>query len=88
MIRLYAGTRSRSSTTSTGWSAPPPRSSSSFDRAALESEIEALLAELGDADGQLRLIVTRGGRRLAMTEPIPAHAAEVSVATVTYSPDA
>src|SRR3982750_4920009 len=44
-----------------------------FDRAALESEIAARLAELGDADGQLRLIVTRGGRRLAMTEPIPPH---------------
>src|ERR1700710_1517071 len=57
-----------------------------FDRPALESEIEALLAELGDADGQLRLIVTRGGRRLAMTEPIPAHAGTVSVATVTYCP--
>src|SRR4051794_14858930 len=57
-----------------------------FDRAALEGEIRALLTELGDADGQLRLIVTRGGRRLAMTEPIPAHAETVSVATVTYSP--
>src|SRR5689334_5411250 len=57
-----------------------------FDRAALEGEIEALLAELGAADGQLRLIVTRGGRRLAMTEPIPPHAETVSVATVTYSP--
>ncbi|HEV7399668.1 MAG TPA: aminotransferase class IV [Solirubrobacterales bacterium] len=57
-----------------------------FDRPALESEIEALLTELGDADGQLRLIVTRGGRRLAMTEPIPAHADTVRVATVTYCP--
>jgi branched-chain amino acid aminotransferase len=57
-----------------------------FDRAALEREIEALLAELGDADGQLRLIVTRGGRRLAMTEAIPAHAETVGVATVTYCP--
>jgi len=57
-----------------------------FDRDALESEIAALLAELGDADGQLRLIVTRGGRRLAMTEPIPPHAETVRVATVTYSP--
>jgi branched-chain amino acid aminotransferase len=57
-----------------------------FDRPALEREIEALLGELGDADGQLRLIVTRGGRRLAMTEPIPAHAETVSVATVTYCP--
>jgi branched-chain amino acid aminotransferase len=57
-----------------------------FDRSALESEIEALLAELGDADGQLRLIVTRGGRRLAMTEPIPAHAETISLATVAYCP--
>src|SRR3954447_10107519 len=57
-----------------------------FDRSALEDEIEAMLAELGDADGQLRLIVTRGGRRLAMTEPIPVHAEKVSVATVTYCP--
>jgi branched-chain amino acid aminotransferase len=57
-----------------------------FDRAALEGEIEALLAEFDDADGQLRLIVTRGGRRLAMTESIPVHAEKVSVATVTYCP--
>ena len=57
-----------------------------FDRPALENEIEALLGKLGDADGQLRLIVTRGGHRLAMTEPIPAHAETVSVATVTYNP--
>jgi branched-chain amino acid aminotransferase len=57
-----------------------------FDRAALELEIEALLAELGGADGQLRLIVTRGGRRLAMTEPLPPHSETVALATVTYSP--
>jgi branched-chain amino acid aminotransferase len=57
-----------------------------LDRPALEREIEALLAELGDADGQLRLIVTRGGRRLAMTEPIPPHAETIRLATITYSP--
>ena len=57
-----------------------------FDRAALEAEIAALLAEAGSVDGQLRLIVTRGGRRIAATEPIPAHAESVRVATVTYSP--
>lgn len=57
-----------------------------FDRAALEAEIDALLAELGPAEGQLRLIVTRGGRRLAMTEPIPPHAETVALATVTYCP--
>jgi branched-chain amino acid aminotransferase len=57
-----------------------------FDRAALEREIEALLGEAGEPDGQLRLIVTRGGRRIAAVEPIPPHAETVSVATVTYSP--
>jgi branched-chain amino acid aminotransferase len=57
-----------------------------FDRAALESEIAALLAEAGEVDGQLRLVVTRGGRRLAATEPIPVHAESLSVATITYTP--
>ncbi len=57
-----------------------------FDRGALEGEIEALMAELGAADGQLRLIVTRGGRRIAATEPLPPHQETVAVATVTYSP--
>jgi branched-chain amino acid aminotransferase len=57
-----------------------------FDRPALELEIEALLAAAGDVEGQLRLIVTRGGRRIAATEPIPDHAETLSLATVTYSP--
>lgn len=57
-----------------------------FDRAALEREIGALLAQHGDGDGQLRLIVTRGGRRLAMTEPLPPHGETLRVATVTYQP--
>jgi branched-chain amino acid aminotransferase len=57
-----------------------------FDRPALEREIAALLAEVEGCDGQLRLIVTRGGRRLAMTEPLPPHAETLRLATVTYSP--
>jgi branched-chain amino acid aminotransferase len=57
-----------------------------FDRAALEGEIGALLAEHGEGDGQLRLIVTRGGRRIAATEPLPPHGESLRLATVTYSP--
>jgi branched-chain amino acid aminotransferase len=57
-----------------------------FDRAALEREIDALLAAAGNPDGQLRLIVTRGGRRIAATEPIPLHTESIRLATVTYSP--
>lgn len=57
-----------------------------FDRAALQREIDALLVEAGPVAGQLRLIVTRGGRRIAATEPIPVHAETVRVAVVTYQP--
>ena len=57
-----------------------------FDRAALEAEIETLLAEAGPVEGQMRLIVTRGGRRIAATEPIPPHPEAVDLATVTYCP--
>ncbi|HEX9968156.1 MAG TPA: aminotransferase class IV [Solirubrobacterales bacterium] len=57
-----------------------------FDRAALEREIGALLEEAGAAEGQLRLIVTRGGRRIAATEQLPPHGETLRLATVTYSP--
>lgn len=57
-----------------------------FDRAALEGEIAALLAEAGPVEGQMRLIVTRGGRRIAATEPIPPHPETVNLVTVTYCP--
>jgi branched-chain amino acid aminotransferase len=57
-----------------------------FDRAALEREVEALLAEYGDRDGALRIVLTRGGRRIAICEPLPEWPEAVSVATVTYAP--
>jgi branched-chain amino acid aminotransferase len=57
-----------------------------FDRGALEAEIDALLAAAGPVEGQLRLIVTRGGRRIAATEPIPAHPETLGLASVTYCP--
>jgi branched-chain amino acid aminotransferase len=57
-----------------------------FDRPTLEVEIAALLDQAGPVDGQLRLIVTRGGRRIAATEPIPDHGETLTLATVTYNP--
>jgi branched-chain amino acid aminotransferase len=57
-----------------------------FDRGALETEIAALLGEAGPVEGQMRLIVTRGGRRIAATEPIPPHPEAVRLAAVTYCP--
>jgi branched-chain amino acid aminotransferase len=56
------------------------------EREPLESEIAALLEEFGEHEGQLRLVVTRGGRRLAFTENLPPRGETISVATITYSP--
>ena len=42
-------------------------------REALAPEIDALIAAHGDADAQLRLVVTRGGRRIALIEPLVEH---------------
>ncbi len=58
----------------------------SFDRGSLEREIEALLGQAGAVEGQMRLIVTRGGRRIAATEPIPPHPETVGLQSVTYCP--
>jgi branched-chain amino acid aminotransferase len=58
-----------------------------FDRGALEREIDALLAEHGADDGQLRILVTRGGRRIAVTEPLPPHGEALRLAVVSYSPN-
>jgi branched-chain amino acid aminotransferase len=56
------------------------------ERPALEREIDALLGEFGQHEGQLRLIVTRAGRRLALTEELPPRGETVSLASVRYSP--
>lgn len=55
-------------------------------RAELEGEIAALLARNGDADAQLRLLVTRGALRVALIEPLVEHTPAVALASVTYSP--
>jgi branched-chain amino acid aminotransferase len=56
------------------------------DRNRLEPEVDALLERNGAADAQLRLIVTRGGRRIALIEGLVDWGATVSLASVTYSP--
>jgi branched-chain amino acid aminotransferase len=60
----------------------------SIERTIFEEEIVALLAEFGEHEAQLRLVVTRGGRRLAFTENLPPYAdtESTSLASVTYSP--
>ncbi|MBN8867819.1 MAG: aminotransferase class IV family protein [Solirubrobacterales bacterium] len=57
-----------------------------LDRAALTTEIEALLDSLDHPDCLLRVVQTRAGRRIGSIEPLPVHTATIALATVTYSP--
>jgi branched-chain amino acid aminotransferase len=56
------------------------------DREAVEAEVSALLDAFGDDDAALRIVLTRAGRRIALTEALPQWPESVRVATVTYSP--
>jgi branched-chain amino acid aminotransferase len=57
-------------------------------RARLEEEAGALLRERGGESfgGVLRIVLTRGGRRLLLTEPLPATSEHARLAYVTFSP--
>jgi branched-subunit amino acid aminotransferase/4-amino-4-deoxychorismate lyase len=57
-------------------------------RAEIEAEIEDLIARRGgeEFDGALRIVVTRGGRRLLLTEPVPDYPECARLAFVTYAP--
>jgi branched-chain amino acid aminotransferase len=56
------------------------------ERELVERELEALLTEFGDGNAQLRIVLTRGGRRILLTETLPDRGASVRLSTVTYSP--
>src|SRR5215207_5676852 len=57
-------------------------------RSELESEIPELLGQRGGAefDGCLRIVLTRGGHRLLLTEPLPATPERVRLGVVEYAP--
>jgi branched-subunit amino acid aminotransferase/4-amino-4-deoxychorismate lyase len=57
------------------------------ERSMIERELEALLAEFGTEDAQLRVVLTRGGRRILLTESLPQRGDSVRLAIVTYSPN-
>ena len=57
-------------------------------RAELEAEVPELLRERGGEafDGLIRIVLTRGGRRLILTEPLPASPERLRLGFVTYAP--
>lgn len=56
------------------------------DLDALRAEALELLERAGEPESLLRLVVTRGGRRIAIAEPLPVRPESARVATVTYAP--
>ena len=57
------------------------------DRDAVRADVARLLAAEPPPDpGGLRIVLTRGGRRLLLTEELPVHAPSIRLASVTYAP--
>jgi branched-chain amino acid aminotransferase len=58
------------------------------DLEAVRADAYRLVAQagIGPAHGQLRIVLTRGGRRLLLTEPLHATPERTRLATITYSP--
>jgi branched-chain amino acid aminotransferase len=57
-----------------------------LDVAAVRADVEALLAAGDEIEGAVRVLVTRGGRRIALVEAIREMPATIAVASVTYAP--
>jgi branched-chain amino acid aminotransferase len=56
------------------------------ERDLVETELEALLDEFGPGDAQVRILITRGGRRILLIENLPDRGTSARLATVTYAP--
>jgi branched-chain amino acid aminotransferase len=57
------------------------------DLDALRAEVDALLAEAGPVEALLRIVLTRGGRRILTIEPLPHRLSVARVGTITYAPN-
>ena len=57
-----------------------------LDVAAVRADVATLLAAADGVEGCVRVLVTRGGRRIALVEALRAMPETVAVASVTYAP--
>jgi len=58
-----------------------------YDRPTFEHEINALIGEHGKHDAALRLVLTRGGRRIGIVEPLSDFRHGLTLSTVRYQPN-
>ena len=57
-----------------------------LDAEAFRSDVAALLEASGPVDAALRVLATRGGRRIALVEPLAARPETLALATITFAP--
>jgi branched-chain amino acid aminotransferase len=57
-----------------------------LDRAAVEHDVQLLLEAAQPGDALLRVLVTRGGHRVALIEPLPPRPESIALAHVSYRP--
>ncbi len=57
-----------------------------LDAAEVRADIETLLAAAGPVDAALRFLVTRGGRRIGLVEPLAELPMSIALATVVFAP--
>jgi branched-chain amino acid aminotransferase len=57
-----------------------------LDVAAIARDIDALLADAQPGDALLRVVATRGGRRIVLLEPLPAFPDALALGYVTFAP--
>jgi branched-chain amino acid aminotransferase len=57
-----------------------------IDLGALQTDVEAVLNQAGPVDGAIRMLVTRGGRRVVLLEALKALPETLALTTITYSP--
>jgi branched-chain amino acid aminotransferase len=87
MLRLYAGVPYATDRHLARMAASAASIHLPIETDALAADIDRLLAASAPAeDAALRLIVTRGGRRILIIERLPDFPASIALACVTYSP--
>jgi branched-chain amino acid aminotransferase len=57
-----------------------------IDLGALQSDVDAVLAETGPADAALRMLFTRGGHRIVLLEELKQRPETLALALITYAP--
>ncbi|MFL5845154.1 MAG: aminotransferase class IV [Solirubrobacteraceae bacterium] len=86
VIRLYGGTPFALEDHYARMARSAETSLLPVDFDALRTEVGALLERSGGLDAALRIMCTRGGRRIALIQEIPPYPETIALATVTCAP--